>query len=170
VETPLEVAAQVSRNGSFEDRMQEVRKQREQRTTEMFEVPGFEHLFEVEMQVLGVKKMNDIAFKHTRVRDDSMRALYVEADQVMAATVAFHKFRGDGSGETDLAEGMTWMDAARAYDPNLSVTVSPRAAIIRLLDDGKGLGELHGSWYTWNTRGNESVEKELGQDFMETLS
>ena len=168
METPLEVQAQAHRNGSFEDRMQEVRRQREQRTTERFEVPGFEDLFEVEMQVLGVKRMNDIAFKHVRVRDDSMRALYIQADQVMAATVAFHKLQPDG--ETAPAEDMTWMDAARAYDPNLSATITPRAALIRLLDDGKGLGELHGSWYGWNTRGNDIVDKELGRDFQETGS
>ena len=168
MDTPPEVQAQAGRDGSFETRMQEVRQQREQRTTEKFEVPGFEGLFEVEMQVLGVKRMNDIAFKHARVRDDSLRALYIEADQVLAATVAFHKIQPDG--DTAVADGMTWMDAARAYDPSLSATVSPRGAVIRLLDDGKGLGELHGSWYSWNTRGNDSVDKELGRDFLETLS
>jgi hypothetical protein len=165
---PVEVQAQAGRNGSFEERMQEIRRQREQRTTELFEVPGFEGVFEVEMQVLGVKRMNDIAFKHTRVRDDSLRALYIQADQVMAATVGFCKVQPDG--ERAKAEDLTWMALARAYDPNLSTTVSPRAALVRLTDDGKGLGELHGSWYSWNTRGNEAVDKDLGRDFQVTPS
>jgi hypothetical protein len=169
VEAPsLEAQDQAARNGSFEQRMQAVRRQREQRTTELFEVPGFEHLFKVEMQVLGVKRMNDVAFAHTRQRDDSLRALYIQADQVLAATVAFHKIADDG--QLAEADGMTWLDAAKAYDPNLNATVRPRVALIRLLDDGKGLGELHGAWYAWNTRGNEEVDRELTADFRGTSS
>jgi len=65
---------------------------------------------------------------------------------------------------------MTWMDAARAYDPTLDGTIKPRVALIRLMDDGKGLGELHGEWYSWNTRGNEEVDEGLSADFLETPS
>jgi len=75
----LEVQAQLSSSGSFEQRMQAVRREREQRTTELFEVPGFESLFKVEMQVLGVRRMNDIAFQHARQRNDSLRMLYIQA-------------------------------------------------------------------------------------------
>jgi hypothetical protein len=164
----VQEVAQAGRDGSFEQRMQEVRRQREQRTTELFDVPGFEGIFRVEMRVLGAKRMSDIAFAHARQRDDSLRVLYVQADQVLAATVGFHKVGEDGALEE--ADGMTWLDAARAYDPNLDATIRPRVALIRLLDDGKGLGELHGDWYTWNTRGNESVNQELTEDFRGMLS
>jgi hypothetical protein len=160
--------AQAGRDGSFEERMQQVRRQREQRTTELFDVPGFEGIFRVELQVLGAKRMSDIAFSHARQRDDSLRALYIQADQVLAATVGFRKVQDDGT--VVEADGMTWLDAARAYDPTLNATIRPRVALIRLLDDGKGLGELHGDWYVWNTRGNESVNRELTEDFPGTLS
>jgi hypothetical protein len=159
----LEVAQAAGRDGSFEERMQAVRRQRELRTTELFDVPGFEGIFRVEMRVLGVKRMNDIAFAHTRQRNDSLRALYIQADQLLAATVGFRMVQDDGS-EAE-AEGMSWLDAARAYDPALDATIRPRAALIRLLDDGKGVGELHGDWYQWNTRGNEQVDGELAEDF-----
>ena len=155
--------AQSGRDGAFEQRMQDVRRQREQRTTETFDVPGFEGIVKVELQVLGYRRMTDLAMGHVRQRDDSLRALYTAADQLLAATVAFHKVQPDGSLEP--ADGMTWVMLAQAYDPALNVTIRPRAALIRLLDDGKGVTELHGEWYGWNTRGNEKVDGELTEDF-----
>jgi len=156
------------RDGAFEERMQEVRRQREQRTTELFDVPGFESIVKVEMQVLGYKRATDLALKHVRQRDDSLRTLYTAADQILAATVGFYKVQPNG--EPEYAEGLDWMGLAQAYDPTLDGSVPERAALIRLLDDGKGVGELHGDWYQWNTRGNASVEKELAADFPETAS
>ena len=168
----MDIAAQEvvqpGRDGSFERRMQEVRQQRESRTTDFFDIPGFEGLVKVELQVLGYKKTTDISLKHVRQRDDSLRALYTAADQLLAATVAIHKVMPDGS--LALGEGMTWLDAARAYDPNLNATVSPRAALIRLLDNGNGVNELHGEWYSWNTRGNARVDGDLIEDFPGTES
>ena len=76
--------------GSFEARMHQRRVEREQRTTEMFDPPGFEDLFRVEMRVLGYRALADLSLKHQRQRDDAMRSLYLAADQVLAATVAFH--------------------------------------------------------------------------------
>ena len=158
----LEVAGP-GRDGAFEQRMQDVRRQREQRTAEMFDVPGFEGIVKVELQVLGYRKMTDIGMGHVRQRDDALRALYTAADQLLAATVGFHKVQPDGTLEP--AEGMTWTMLAQAYDPALNATVRPRAALIRVLDDGKGVTELHGEWYGWNTRGNERVDGELTEDF-----
>jgi hypothetical protein len=152
-------------DGSFESRMQERRRQREQRTSEVFDVPGFEDLFKVEMKVLGYKRLADLALPHSRVRDDSLRQLYISADQVIAATVGFHKIMEDGSLRE--AEGATWMDMAKAFDPSLDGTVKPRAALIRLLD-GTGVLELSNDWYTWNARGNVQVDKDLGADFRVT--
>jgi hypothetical protein len=166
-DTGLEVV-QPGRDGAFEARMQEVRRQREQRTTEVFEVPGFESIIKVELRVLGYKKTTDVAIQHVRQRDDSLRALYTAADQLLAATVAFHKIQADGSLEA--AEGLSWLQLAQAYDPSINATVRPRTALIRLLDDGKGVNELHGAWYSWNTRGNEKVDGELEQDFPEMAS
>jgi hypothetical protein len=152
--------------GSFEARMQERRVQREQRTTELFDVPGFEDIFRVEMQVVGFKPMSDIALRHQRNRDDGMRALAIAAEQVMAATVAFHLIRDDGT--TAPAEGdPSWVDMARAYDPTLDAMVRPRVALIRLLE-GPGVLALNNEWFEWNTRGNQQVDKELAADFSTT--
>jgi len=161
VESPVDG---LSNDGAFESRLQERRKQREQRKTEQFDPPGFEDLFKVEMQVVGYKRLADIALRHQRVRDDANRNLYIAADQLLAATVGFYKVEGERLVE---AENMTWMSLAQAFDPNLDAMVKPRQAMIRLLE-GAGVVELHGDWYTWNTRGNAQVERELETDFQTT--
>jgi hypothetical protein len=155
-----------TRDGSFETRMQERRRQRERRTTELFEPPGFEDLFRVEMQTVSYKKLADIALRHQRQRDEALQALYIAADQVLTATVGFRKVGPDGELQ-ELDEPLTWGDLARAFDPTIDATVRPRAALIRLLE-GAGVVELNGDWYTWNTRGNAQVDRELQEDFPET--
>jgi len=160
-----EISQEFALDTSFESRLQERRKQRESRTTETFDTPGFEDLFKVEMQAIGYKRLADLTNRHARVRDESLRTLYIAADQVLAATVAFHKVMPDGT--LELAEGATWMALAKAFDPTLDGTVRPRAALIRMLD-GTGVLELCNDWYVWNTRGNAQVDKELGADFQET--
>jgi hypothetical protein len=152
--------------GSFEARMQERRVQREQRTTELFDVPGFEDIFRVEMQVVGFKPQADIALRYQRQRDDGMRLLTIAAETVCAATVGFHMIVEDGT--TAEAEGdPTWVDMARAYDPTLGADTVERVALIRLLE-GQGVLALNAVWSEWNMRGNERVDKELAADFSTT--
>jgi hypothetical protein len=150
--------------GSFEARMRERRHQREARTTQMFEPPGFEDLFRVEMQVLGYRRLADIALAQQRQRDESLRALYIAADQVVAATVGFHLVMADGT--LDEVEDGSWLAIARRMYPELDGTARPRVAVIRLLE-GPGVLELNNDWYAWNTRGNVDVDRELGLDFSE---
>ena len=147
---------------SFEARMQERRRQRERRTTEIFDVPGFEELFKVELRAVGYKQLANITTKHQRERDEAMRILYNASDAILVATVAFHKIMSDESLRE--AKGGTWATMARAFDPTLDNTVRPRAALIRLLE-GQGVIELYNDWYAWNGRGNQAVEKELTGDF-----
>ncbi len=106
--------------GSFEARMRLRRTEREQRTTEMFEPPGFEDLFRVEMQVLGYRQLADLSLKHQRQRDDAMRSLYLAADQVLAATVAFHLIQDDGT--LDEIEDASWSAIARKMYPSEGTT------------------------------------------------
>lgn len=148
--------------GSFEARIQQRRVEREQRTTELFEPPGFEDLFRVEMQVLGYRRLADLALKHQRQRDDAMRSLYLAADQVLAATVAFHLVKDDGT--LDVIEDASWLTIARRMYPELDGTTRPRVALIRLLD-GAGVLALNNQWYDWNTNGNTQVDRELSAVF-----
>jgi hypothetical protein len=151
--------------GSFEARMQERRRQREARSTETFDPPGFEDLFKVEMQVLGYKRIADIALSHQRQRDDALRSLYIACDQVVAATVAFHLVMDDGSLD-EITDG-SWLSIAQRMYPELDATTRPRVALIRLLE-GAGVLALNNEWYAWNTRGNVDVDRELSLDFSVT--
>ena len=151
--------------GSFAARMQERRREREQRTTEMFEPPGFEDLFRVEMQVLGFKALSDIVMSHQRQRDEGLRNLYITADIVLAATVGFHLVKDDDV--LDPIEDGTWLSIARAMYPELDEMTRPRVALIRLLE-GQGIAALASDWNEWNTRGNGQVDMELRRDFSPT--
>lgn len=151
--------------GSFEARIKARRSERESRTTELFEPPGFEDLFRVEMQVLGYRHLADIALKHQRQRDDAMRALYLAADQVLAATVAFHLVKDDGS--LDVIDDASWLALARKMYPELDGATRPRVALIRLLE-AAGVLALNNDWFDWNTHGNTQVDRELSGDFSET--
>jgi len=157
--TPTDVEI---RDQSFEERMRARRLQREQRTTESFDVPGFEDLFRVEMQVIGYKRLADVALRHARVRDEALRTLYIAADQILMATVGFHRVKDEGGYEQ--ADGDTWLSLARSFDNTIDATLRPRAALIRLLE-GAGVIALNNDWYEWNTRGNQTVDKELAGDF-----
>jgi hypothetical protein len=151
--------------GSLEARMQEKRRDRESRSTELFEPPGFEDVFRVEMQVLGYRVLSAIALSEQRVRDEGMRALYIAAEQVLEATVGFKMVMPNGN--LAEAEGVTWMDLARKMYPELGPETRPRTALIRLLD-GAGVLALNNDWFTWNTVGNEKVDRDLALDFQTT--
>lgn len=152
--------------GSFEARIQQRRQERESRTTEMFEPPGFEDLFRVEMQVLGYRQLADLSLKHQRHRDEAMRALYLAADQVLAATVGFHLVGADGSLDP-IEDEVSWLLIARKMYPELDGTTRPRVALIRLLD-ATGVLSLNNQWFEWNTNGNAQVDRELTGDFSGT--
>jgi hypothetical protein len=151
--------------GSFEARMQERRVQREQRTTELFEPPGFEDMFRVEMQVVGYRRLSAIAFRHQRGRDDGMRLLAIAAETIAEATVGFHLVLGDGT--TVATEKTDWLEIAQAYDPTLGPDTIERVAMIRLLE-GQGVTTLMAAWSEWNLRGNQEVDQELAADFPAT--
>lgn len=151
--------------GSFEARMKERRNEREQRTTEFFEPPGFEDLFRVEMQVLAYTVISDIVMAHQRQRNETMKNLYINADIVLKATVGFYLVKDDES--LDLIEDGNWTSVARVMYPELDAMTKPRVAMIRLLE-GQGIAELAAAWNEWNTRGNTQIERELRADFSVT--
>jgi hypothetical protein len=148
---------------ALEARLQARRRERESRTTEMFEVPGHEDIFKVEMQVLGFRRTTDIELAQVRVKRDADRVLYTCADQVLAATVGFWLIEPDGS--LAKADGIGWVDIARAEFPEMDATVRPRTALIRLLNDGNGVKLLHAEWNAWNQGGNVEVDEALVGDF-----
>lgn len=148
--------------GSLEARVAARRRELESRTSDKFDVPGFEGVFQVELQVVGGKRQFALGQKAERIHDDYQRALRIAADCLLAATVGFHSV--DVEGETQPAEDCTWKKLAKAFDPNLDVDAMPaRVSLIRLIGE-EGVFDLADSWKKWmRTRGVE-VEKAL-EDF-----
>ena len=107
--------------------------------------------------MLGYRQLADLSLKHQRQRDDAMRSLYLAADQVLTATVAFHLVKDDGS--LDVIDDASWSAIARKMYPELDRTTRPRVALIRLLD-APGVLALNNEWYDWNTH-QHTVDREL---------
>jgi hypothetical protein len=145
--------------------MQERRREREQRTTSLFDPPGFEGVFKVELQVLSYKTLADIVMAHQRQHDESLRNLYINADIVLAATVAFHRELDDGTVEE--IDDADWLALARLAYPELPDSTRERVALIRLLE-GQAIATLANDWNEWNTHGNAQVDGELRRDLSVT--
>jgi len=138
--------------------MQEKRKERESRTTAVFEPPGYEDVFRVEMQVIGYSELSEMALAHERQRHVPTRNLYV-------AAVLEHAPEADGGSQNDV--GGDWVSIARLQYPELPVDSRARVALIRLLE-GQGVTTLANDWNEWNTHGNGAIEQEVRRDFSQT--
>jgi len=151
---------------SLEHRVAERRRKLEAETTHKFDVPGYEGIFRVELQLVGGKRQHQVVKKHEVVRNEYQQTLRVAAELLLSATVAFYAVSGDD--EDTLAEGCTWKRLAKAANAHLddSVLEAPggnRVALISLIGED-GVFNLAGQWRQWmNTRGAE-VESAL-EDF-----
>jgi|SRR5579875_3475680 len=151
--------------GSLAARIAERRREIDNATTELFDVPKYADVFRLELRRLPLKRLVAIAQSVERIHDDALRALYSMADTILAATVAFHEVRDDGS--TRPAPGLTWQQLAHAYDPNLDESVQPRVALLRIIGDAE-LTLLFQDYQTWLRNGSPRAEKELERDFPRT--
>jgi hypothetical protein len=149
--------------GSLEARVAERREKLEQQTTELFDVPGFEDIFQVELRVVGGKRQHAILTEHERVHDEYQKLIRSGADMLLAATVAFHAVV-DAEGNTQPAEGATWKALARAAHPDLPDTVKGRVALLRLLGEN-GVFDLVAAWRTWMKTRGQKINRELEKDF-----
>jgi len=149
--------------GSLEERVAARREKLESKTSELFDVPGYEGIFQVELRLLGGKRQFAIIEALERVHSDYQKALAAAADMVVASTVAIHAVV-DEEGKTALAEGVTWTRLATAADKNLDPALKPRVALIRLLTEN-GVLELAGEWRNWMKNRGVKVEQELEKDF-----
>lgn len=149
---------------SLEARVAERRKAIEARTTQLFDVPGYEGILKVELQVVGGKRQYAILTRHENIRDEYRQRLMGAAGLVLAATVAFHSVLDD-EGNTALAEECSWKRLAKAADPTLldSVVDGPgggSVALLRLLGE-EGTIALAGDWKLWQRSRGQQVSKEL---------
>ena len=153
--------------GSFEARMQERRVRREQRTTELFDVPGFQDLFRVEMQVARLQADE----RHRATPPASPRRRHARCwrspprpSSTRPSAFTWSATTAPPRRPRATPPGSTW---PAPDDPTLGLDTHERVAIIRLLE-GQGVLGLNDAWSEWNTHGNEEVDKELAADFSTT--
>ncbi len=151
------------RPGSLEDRIAKRRAALEGNTTELFDVPNFQGVFKVELRVLGGKQQYRAIEKHARVQNEYQQNLRSATDLILAATVGIHAVIDPDEDTTQLAEGFTWLDAAKALDKNLDATTPPKAALVRVLGEA-GVISLFGEWERWTTQRGAKVDEELVRD------
>lgn len=154
--------------GSLEARVAERRRKLEQVTTELFDVPGFEGVFKVELQMLGGKRQFAIFKASEHVHDEYRQSVNIACDTILAATVAFHAVVNEESGETALAEDVTWRKLAMVYDKTLEEATllkrgGGRIALSRLVSEADVI-ELVGEWKKWMQTRGQKVERDL-EDF-----
>lgn len=149
--------------GSLEDRVGKRRETLEKRTTELFDVPGYQGVFQVEMRILGGKRRYAISEEHERVADEYQKGLRTAADSILKATVAIHSVL-DEEGNTAVAEGVSWIRLARAANKNLGDDVKARPALIGMIGEN-GVIQLAEDWMKWMRTRGVKVEKDLEKDF-----
>lgn len=151
---------------SLEARMARQRDVLEGARTERFPIPGYESVVEVELRMLGYRRSRKIGEKHERVRDTAVRDLYIAADSLLEATVAFYEVHGDEPDDTP-TDGITWVKLARAAVSSLPENATPRQAILALLGDER-LPYLADDWAKWMRSERGEVDEEQAAGFTTT--
>lgn len=157
-DTPIETP----RLGSLASRIADRREELEKRVDDLLDVPGFEDIFKLQVRPVGSKRQQQILDRAERVHDRALRNQYVNADILIAATVAFHEILPDGS--TRIADGVTWKEIATARRPELGPELTHRQALLSVIPDH--LVNIFASDYMEWLRGEGvSVNSDLERDF-----
>lgn len=151
--------------GSLEARVAERRAKLEAETTHRFDVPGYEGVLKVELQLVGGKRQHAIFKKHEVVRREYDQTLRVGGEIILAATCGFYSVVGE---QEVLAENCTWKRLAKAAHPYLddAVLEAPggnRVALVTLISE-EGVLDLVGEWKKWSRNRGADLEEAL-EDF-----
>jgi hypothetical protein len=166
--TPSVYEERPVRSGSLEARMQERQEKLAHLSTEIFPVPRWEDMLAVELRLVGWKRLNAIIDKHENVRDTGSQRLYVAVDQLVLATVGFHEVKpGVDGDELTPKEDATWVKLARAANPKLPDSITPRQALIALVGDTQAIF-LWNEWLGWARGARPKVDDQLERDFDRT--
>lgn len=160
---------EVASSGSLRSRMQSTQAAVAERHTELFPVPNWEDMVEVELRVLGWKTMRRIADRHRKIREPALQELYTATDQIITATEGFHEIDGEKRTRVD----MDWIGLARAGEGNRGVKslpegVTPRQAVLALVVHDTRLMYLWQEWQDWLKSVRPEVDEEVVRDFSTT--
>lgn len=147
--------------GSLASRMEHRAQEIESAVTEIFPIPMWEDILAVELSLVGWERLRKMVAKHNRQRNEAIRELYVAADQLLAATVAFYEV-GEDNAQTPVEQ--TWITLARATGKPLSDDLTPRQAVIALMGDTNVL-VLWKEWQDWQSSRRGETDEEVAKDF-----
>lgn len=156
-------------SGSLQSRMQAKRNEAEGRHSELFAVPNWEDMIEVELRMLGWERLRKIAHRHRKVRNEALQELYVCADQIIWATEGFVEV--DGDKRTPVQQD--WVSLARAGEGARGVMpLGPestvRQALIALVAHDTRIMALWQEWQDWMKSSRPEMDEELVSDFRTT--
>jgi hypothetical protein len=147
-------------DGSLRARMQQRAEQLEKVTTEIFPLPGWDDLLEVELRVSGLRQATRVQKRNERVRDPGTQNLYNMCDLLLAATVGFWQVIGEDKRKPLEA---SWESLAKNLD-GCPDAPTARQAMIFLLKEHR-IPRLYAEWEQWMTSAAPEVDKELAEDF-----
>lgn len=154
---------QVQSGNSLSARMDQRAEVLEQQVSEIFPIPGYENIIEVELRALGYKRIRQIQKRNEKVRDEVVREIYSIADQVIAATIGFYEVNPNG---TRSAIEDDWVSLAKRRR-GCPDAPTPRQALLFLVTD-KRIHFFADDWGTWARSVRADVDEELAEDFATT--
>jgi hypothetical protein len=147
-------------SSSLDGRMKARTEELESRTSEFFQVPGFEDIIAVELRLLGFEAQRKIARRNERIRDTTVQELYTACDCILRATEGLYEV--DGDTRTPIRD--TWIDLARRAGKTLPNDVTDRQALLALVGSFRVVG-LWQEWSQWVSGRRPEVEEEVMRDF-----
>lgn len=148
---------------SLAARMEVRAEQLAERTSEWFSLPGYDGVLEVELRLLGYKRVRKAVDMNRRIRDEATRDLYSMVDNLISATEGFREVVGD---DTRPLPAETWVTLAQRL-PNAPESLSNRQAALFLLGDSRIMFLIQ-EWSEWQRVVRPDVDKEVAADFAKT--
>lgn len=157
-------------SGSLSSRMGAAEENITSATTERFPIPNWEDMVEVELRMLGWKKLRAIADVHKKVRNKADQELAIAVHQLVVATEGFYEIEG----ETSVRVDMDWIKLAKAGSGQRGVvkplpdTLTETQAVLALVALDTRAMNLWNEWHEWMSSNRSDVDKELVSDFGRT--
>lgn len=157
-------AAALDASSSLSSRMERRSSELASQKSDIFELPGWDDILEVELRLMGWEALRKIGIRNQKVKSVPMQELYTSVDQIVAGTERF--FELDEAGNRKPIRD-TWVSLARRTGKNLPQDLTPRQAVIALVGDTRVM-TLYNAWQEWMKGERQEVDEEVVRDFERT--
>jgi hypothetical protein len=168
IDAAAETEPESAQGTSLKARMQRRQQELAARTTELFPVPRYEEFIAVELKAIAWERSEKIFEAHQRTARRMM--LNSAADEIVAATVAFHELFDDREPEL-IEDAYRWSDVCSRFLevdlPPAPHTTLERIALLTLCSD-QGVMGLNAQYRRWLGGANVGISEEVRRDFSTT--